>query len=160
MPKITALLLDGIRPAFQDIVGNQPQTRALWHQFHSLVIKDGLLYRKFEHLTGNPTLSKFQLVLPEKHVKSTVKYYHSSLSCGQHFGREKTLSLLKRYFYWPNMFDSIYEVTAECETCFKAKGRTYKVKPPLELFRDGTLHDGTLISVALLKRRPWTSSSI
>jgi len=70
MPIITALLLDGIRPTFQDIVGNQPQTRALWHQFHSLVIKDGLLYRKFEHPTGNPTLTKFQLVLPEKHVKS------------------------------------------------------------------------------------------
>jgi len=38
------------------------------------------------------------------------------------------------------MFDSIYEVTAECETCFKAKERTFKVKPLLQLFRDGTLH--------------------
>jgi len=73
-------------------------------------------------------------------MSNPFKYYHSSLSCGQHFGREKTLSLLKRYFYWPNMFDSIYEVTAECETCLKAKERTYKVKPPLQLFRDGTLH--------------------
>ena len=40
MPIITSLLTDKIRPKFQDIVS----TRTLWHQFQSLVIKDGLLF--------------------------------------------------------------------------------------------------------------------
>jgi len=38
------------------------------------------------------------------------------------------------------MFDTVYQVVTECPTCFRAKGPTHKVKPPLKLFRDGILH--------------------
>lgn len=41
----------GQRPQLQEIVGFSNITRSLWHQFQSLTIKDGLLYRRFEHVT-------------------------------------------------------------------------------------------------------------
>jgi len=140
MPIVTAKLENSPRPHFQEIIGHSSTTRALWHQYPSLEIINGLLYRGFEHPSGIAEFARFQLVLPGKHVENTIKYYHGSLACGQHYGKEKTLALLKRYFYWPSMFDTVYEIVSSCETCFKTKGPTHRVKPPLKLFRDGVLH--------------------
>ena len=139
-PILTALQASRKRPPFQDISSFGPKTRALWHQFPSLVIQDGLLKRAFEHPSGDPSKIRFQLVLPTKHVRATVQYYHSSLAGGQHFGRDKTHQLIKRYFYWPNMFEDIYQLTSECTVCFQAKGPAQRTRPPLKIFKDGLPH--------------------
>jgi len=101
---------------------------------------NGFLIRKFEHATGNPDFTTCQLVLPEKHVESTVKFYHGSVATAQHFGRQKTLVLIKKYFYWPNMFEDVYSMIRQCQICFKAKGPPQKIKSPMTLFKDGILH--------------------
>ena len=49
MPIIQSLMLNEKRPTFQEIVGQGPVTRILWHQYASLVMQDGLLKRRFEH---------------------------------------------------------------------------------------------------------------
>ena len=139
MPIISGLIFN-IRPSRQEIVGNGSVTRSLWHQFNSLILQDGILYRRFEHASGNPDLAILQLILPEKHVQSTVEYYHGSPNAGQHYGRDKTLALLKRYFYWPGIYEDVYNIVAQCPTCFSIKGPHQKSRPPLKLFRDGLLH--------------------
>jgi len=76
----------------------------------------------------------------KKHVESTVKVYHDSIATAQHFGRQKTLAVFKKYFYWPNMFEDIYSMIRQCQICFKRKGPPQKIKPPMTLFKDGILH--------------------
>ena len=143
-PLIDALLSEH-RPLLQAVIGRSSTTRALWHQFSSLILLNKVLYRKFEHTSGKPELIRYQLILPEKHTTKTVKYYHSGIACGHHYGREKTLALLKRYFYWPNMFDTVASVINKCETCFKAKGPTHRVRHPMKLFREGVMRGSWVI---------------
>jgi len=57
------------RPLFQEIARHSHKTRALWLQFQSLTLINGILCIKFEHTTANPDLVTYQLVLPEKHCK-------------------------------------------------------------------------------------------
>jgi len=139
-PIVTSLLQGQPRPLFQDISQYGPVTRTHWHQHQSLVVVNNIMYRRYEHTSGKPEFSFLQLILPQVHIKPTVQFYHNNISCGQHFGREKTLALIKRYFYWPCMLDSVTEIIYSCETCFKAKGPTHRTKYPLKLFKYGILH--------------------
>ncbi|KAK3915960.1 Retrovirus-related Pol polyprotein from transposon 297 [Frankliniella fusca] len=112
MPIIVAVQ-ERRRPEYQEIAGCGPKTRALWYQFNSLVIHRKLLYRRFEHPTGQKEKEELQLIVPSKYVKSTVKAYHEQLGLGNHFGVSKTLAYLKRFFWWPNMFNDVYEIIAQ-----------------------------------------------
>ncbi|KAK3918413.1 Transposon Tf2-9 polyprotein [Frankliniella fusca] len=98
MPIIVAVQ-ERRRPEYQEIAGCGPKTRALWYQFNSLVIHRKLLYRRFEHPTGQKEKGELQFIIPSKYVTSTVKAYHEQLGLGNHFGVSKTLAYLERFFW-------------------------------------------------------------
>ncbi|KAK3929552.1 Retrovirus-related Pol polyprotein from transposon 412 [Frankliniella fusca] len=139
MPIMVAVQ-DQKKPEFQEIAQNGHKTRSLWYQFNSLVIEGGILYRKFEHPSGIKEKEELQLILPAKLVKPTVKAYHEQLGVGNHFGVSKTLAYIKRFFWWPGMFEDTYEVISQCGICAKFKGPTHQTKVPLKLFQEGVLH--------------------
>ncbi|KAK3915952.1 Retrovirus-related Pol polyprotein from transposon 412 [Frankliniella fusca] len=139
MPIMVAVQ-DQRKPEFQEIAQNGHKTRSLWYQFNSLVIEGGILYRKFEHPSGIKEKEELQLILPAKLVKSTVKTYHEQLGVGNHFGVSKTLAYIKRFFWWPGMFEDTYKVISQCGICAKFKGPTHQTKVPLKLFQEGVLH--------------------
>ncbi|KAK3925581.1 Transposon Ty3-I Gag-Pol polyprotein [Frankliniella fusca] len=139
MPIMVAVQ-DQRKPEFQEIAQNGHKTRSLWYQFNSLVIEGGILYRKFEHPSGIKEKEELQLILPAKLVKPTVKAYHEQLGVGNHFGVSKTLAYIKRFFWWPGMFEDTYEVISQCGICAKFKGPTHQTKVPLKLFQEGVLH--------------------
>ncbi|KAK3924253.1 Retrovirus-related Pol polyprotein from transposon 412 [Frankliniella fusca] len=131
---------DQKKPEFQEIIEHSNKTRSLWFQFNSLVIEGGVLYRKFEHPSGLKEKEELQLILPTKLVKPTIKTYHEQLGVGNHFGVTKTLAYLKRFFWWPGMFEDTYEVVSQCSICAKYKGPKHHTKVPLKLFQEGVLH--------------------
>ncbi|KAK3924660.1 Retrovirus-related Pol polyprotein from transposon 412 [Frankliniella fusca] len=131
---------DQRKPEFQEIAENSNKTRELWFQFNSLVLEGGVLYRKFEHPSGLKEKEELQLILPSKLVKTTVKTYHEQLGVGNHFGVTKTLAYLKRFFWWPGMFEDTYEIVSQCKICAKYKGPKQHTKIPLKLFQEGVLH--------------------
>ncbi|KAK3922772.1 hypothetical protein KUF71_000174 [Frankliniella fusca] len=139
MPIMVAVQ-DQKKPEFQEIAENSNKTRSLWFQFNSLVIEGGVVYRKFEHPSGLKEKEELQLILPTKLAKSTVKTYHEQLGVGNHFGVTKTLAYLKRFFWWPGMFEDTYEVVSRCKVCAKYKGPKHHTKVPLKLFQEGVLH--------------------
>ena len=128
------------RPDFQEIMGQNPKTRSLWHQFQSLTICNGVLYRKFEHPNGNSKLEQLQLILPTKHIENTIKTYHEQLGLGNHYGVSKTTAYLKKFFWWPGMQNDINSVISQCKVCTRFKGPKTHLKPPLKLFQEGVLH--------------------
>ncbi|KAK3932316.1 Retrovirus-related Pol polyprotein from transposon 412 [Frankliniella fusca] len=131
---------DQRKPEFQEIAENSNKTRSLWFQFNSLVLEGGVLYRKLEHPSGLKEKEELQLILPSKLVKTTVKTYHEQLGVGNHFGVTKTLAYLKRFFWWPGMFEDTYEIVSQCKICAKYKGPKQHTKVPLKLFQEGVLH--------------------
>ena len=66
-------------------------------------------------------------------LKLTIaRWYHDSRVAG-HFGRDKTLELMKRNYYWPNMEDWVRNYVRTCDTCQRIKtgrhGKYGKLKP-------------------------------
>lgn len=133
MPILVAVQ-DGNKPHFQEIVGCNNRTRTLWHQFNSLEIRNKLLYRRFEHPSGPKEKNEYQLILPRKHIKNTIKSYHEQLGVGNHFGISKTIAYLQRFFWWPGMFNDVIEHITNCHICTKFKGPKKLAKVPFETF--------------------------
>ncbi|KAK3932025.1 Transposon Ty3-I Gag-Pol polyprotein [Frankliniella fusca] len=142
-PHILPILLaveERRRPKLDEISGLSNKARSLWHQFNSLCMEENLLYRRHEHPSGQPEKERLQLILPEKYVKNTIKYYHSQMGEGNHFGITKTLGHLSRFFWWPGISTDVSAHIVRCETCLKFKGPLRKNRAPLKIFQDGVLH--------------------
>ena len=75
---------------------------------------EGVLYRKsiFEDQQC------LQLVVPQTLRETIFKAYHNDLG---HQGRDRTLSLLKRRFFWPYMDTYIQDKVRQCVSCIKRK---------------------------------------
>jgi hypothetical protein len=63
-----------------------------------------------------------RLVIPnhdELKVK-LLRYVHDS-PVGGHPGRTKTLEILSRHYYWPQMYDTVRRFVGSCHTCHRSK---------------------------------------
>ena len=69
---------------------------AFWRDLEKFQLIEGLLYRK-STFENNECL---QLVIPQTLHDTIFKAYHDDLG---HQGRDRTLSLIKRQFFWPYM---------------------------------------------------------
>ncbi|CAC5379175.1 unnamed protein product [Mytilus coruscus] len=85
---------------FQHLDGD---AKILWTQWPSLEIVDGLLYRQIENKIGQNIL---QLVAPKVFRDINFKELHENRMAG-HFGRDHTLSSIRRRFYWSGMSDEL-----------------------------------------------------
>ena len=69
--------------------------KALWYQWESLGVQNGLIYRK---RIDNQGCTTYQLVAPDVIKKTIFDNLHSNLTAG-HLGRDRTLESIKRRFY-------------------------------------------------------------
>jgi len=108
--------------------------KCLLRDFHKLVVKRGALYRKV--MNGEEEL--FQLVLPSKFREMAMRYAHDDMG---HFGRERSINVLRERLYWPNMVTDVQEWVRSCERCIRRKTPanarapliSIKTSQPLEL---------------------------
>ena len=63
---------------------------------------------------------KHRLYVPERLRKRIMDSEHDSKVAG-HFGRERTMELLTRNFYWPNMEVDVRKYCNECDICQRTK---------------------------------------
>ena len=82
-----------------------------WDRF---CLRDEVLYRKRQ--VGSDVV--YQLVLPESERKDVLIGLHDHVG---HFGRERTLDLVRARFFWPKMFESVQEKVRTCVACVKRK---------------------------------------
>jgi len=88
-----------------------------------LVEEDGILYYKL------------RLWVPNTLVQKVLESEHDSKIAG-HFGQDKTIELIRRNFWWPQMDDAIIKYVQSCSECQKNKSRRhrkYGLLSPLEL---------------------------
>ena len=82
------------RPDLPEEFQTDKTSKALWYQWYSLEVKDGLLYLKWINRQGCTT---YQLVAPDVIKKTIFDNLHSNLTAG-HLGRDRTLESIKRCF--------------------------------------------------------------
>ena len=82
-------------------------------------MRDGILYHKNEiQEVHHPDRNTRQLVLPGSYRKQALLGYHDDLG---HPGRERTIDLLRDWFYWPGMMEDTVRHIRQCERCLRFK---------------------------------------
>ncbi len=115
-----------------------PAVRNMYLLWKQLLIKDGVLYKKWE--TTDHTRSYLQVVVP-KTLRHTVMYaMHNSITSG-HLGFKKTYEKVKRRFYWYNQKEDISNWIKKCVKCGARKRPLHKPQAPLSDIRVGAPMD-------------------
>ena len=124
----------GQRPAWNAVSALDPETKALYSQWTSLSIRDGLLHRRWQ--TPNGHREVFQLLVPRQLRPRVLQLVHGSVGAG-HFGVAKTLHRLRARFYWPRCRQDVELYVHRCDSCMAKKGPTRKSHAPLQQFQVG-----------------------
>ena len=100
-----------------------------------LKVMDNLLYLRVTTPGSKETLPVF-VVLARRRLAAIDGCHY----CAGHQGRDRTLSLMKEWFWWPAMSKTLLMVTGNCGCCkqFEAKGDLLGMQPiictePMEL---------------------------
>ena len=99
-----------------------PASKSYCVQWDRLLLKDGILVRKF--LSSDARETWKQVILPRVFRDRVLEQLHDTPS-GGHFGVDRTLSRVQTRFYWHGMRD---DITYWCQTCtrYAAKSRSQK----------------------------------
>ena len=113
-PVLTKKLEGNEKPPWEEIANYSAATKTLWHQWDRLVVRDGVLYRRFYSLDGTTEFP--QLVVPFGYRKDFCKLAHEGLT-GGHMGRSRTEEQVKRRGYWPGWSDDVRRFVRACGPC-------------------------------------------
>lgn len=100
-----------------------------------ILAKSGeITWSKEYELQANGLVCKgMQIVVPpDKEIQTQIVRANHDEPIAGHPSPEKTIELVKRRFYWPDMEKWITEYVQSCKDCQKNKARRGKMQPPLE----------------------------
>ena len=108
------------------------EAKELLLQWDSLIVRDGILYRRFQHPDGATKF--FQLVLPGKLRREYIERLHTDLG---HFGQSKTCEAVSRRIYFPGWRPYTKLIVKNCTVCNKSqRGRQMPKHTPLRPMRE------------------------
>ncbi|GKD90952.1 RNA-directed DNA polymerase [Tanacetum coccineum] len=124
--------------SFRGIYCDDPDFREIWSKF------DNGPFQQFSKLDGY-LFKGARLCIPlySLHEAIILKGHAGVLAC--HFGRGKTLALLRERFYWPKMERDVNRLLERCRTCHIAKthssnaGLYTSLSAPVALWEDVSL---------------------
>lgn len=102
---------------------------------------------KFDRVTGE---RRWTLCVPKERVADVLAEQHDNNS---HFGYWKTLRLIQKLYYWPNMHVTISEYVQKCLTCKLAKPSNENTRTPTGKFHDPG-YAGRVLSLDLVGPLP------
>ena len=106
--------------------------QALWNQRKDLILRDGILYRKWKDIPGNGIDRKLQLVLPTHLVPEVLMELHNG-PAGGHLGVNKTLEKIRARFYFLNLPQVVEKWCRQCELCSSRKSPSKRPRAPMQL---------------------------
>ena len=123
------------KPSAEEIKAASRNTRRLFQLWDQLLVRDNVLFRKYEH--PDESKSTLQLVLPKSKVEDVLRELHEG-TVGGHFGEDKTLSRVKERFYWPGHYTDVQNWCRTCVDCAKRKTPAPKARAPLNSIKVGS----------------------
>lgn len=132
------------KPTWQEISPFSPSTKRYWALWDTLLLKNGVLYRRWESNDGRST--KLQLILPSSRVGSVLGELHNSPS-GGHFGILKTLSKVRERFFWDKSRSDVENWCKTCDDCVARKGPKTRTHGKLRRYNVGANFERIAIDV-------------
>ena len=141
----------GLRPLGKELSHTSPATRHYWLYWDSLVLTEGVLFRKFAKRDG--TGYHLQFIVPRS-MRDTVLYQmHEALSSG-HLGKRKTRERLLRRFYWFKVREDADLWVDRCDKCASSKKPPKTMRAPMGNMTVGAPLDR--VATDVLGPLPWT----
>ena len=116
------------KPCFNELSSRSPATRHYWHQWDSIEIKDGLLFRTFCTKDGIGNYTQF--IVPFNLKNTVLHNMHDSVLSG-HLGKKKTKGKLSQKYYWYEMREDLNVWISQCQKCGEVKPPVKTHKAPL-----------------------------
>ncbi|PIK38622.1 Retrovirus-related Pol polyprotein from transposon [Apostichopus japonicus] len=122
------------RPDWAQITTGSTALKNYWSQWERLVLKRGVLYRKFESDTGKSAL--LQLLVPERIREDILRGAHNHRLSG-HLMAKKTLSRIRGKFYWSGYRNHVRNWCRSCDQCAARKGPKKKLNARMKQYGAG-----------------------
>ena len=135
----------GTRPEWKDVSDKSIELKALWAQWDSLRIIDGLLKRAWESPDGKEVTMR--LVIPRCRVSKVLQEVHNGVS-GGHFGVNKTLNKVRERFYWISSRQDVEAWCRKCKVCAATKGPQTRSRGQLKQYNVGAPFERIAIDIA------------
>jgi len=113
-PVIEAVNNSTTMPVWETLLHYSKDTKNLFAQWSSLLIQDGVLYRKF--VDGKKNILHLQCIIPFKVRNYVLHQVHAGITSG-HYGIKKTLILLSQRAYWKNWRSECIRFVKRCNDC-------------------------------------------
>ncbi|KAK3095582.1 hypothetical protein FSP39_016324 [Pinctada imbricata] len=127
-----------VKPSWSDVAQFSVEMKFYWNRIDSLVVQNGVLYRKFESIDGQTP--ELHIVLPKELRSLVLKELHDNPT-GGHLGIKKTIDKVKKRFFWYGLSRFVEKWCSKCDVCSARKlpvrkpkysMRQYHVGAPLE----------------------------
>lgn len=128
-------LANGAFPTAPERKAQTQVVRQLLGQWERLSLREGVICRSVQDQLTNGLVS--QIVVPQPQVLALLEAYHTQMG---HQGQERTLSLLRRHFYWPQMEASVAVFIQSCHRCTLHKTRQREKAPLVPVLPKAPLH--------------------
>lgn len=134
LEQVYTWLLKKERPSYTEVIKLNPAVRHYWHSWGSLVLKDGVIHRKF--YKKDATGDYLQILVPNHLKHDIMKQVHDGVF-GGHLGRKKTKAKLLQKYNWYQCREDIYLWIKRCDNCAINKKPTKNPKAYLGELRVG-----------------------
>ncbi|KAL7862813.1 hypothetical protein SRHO_G00117970 [Serrasalmus rhombeus] len=125
----------GRMPAAPERKQQSRQVQKMLSQWNRLTMQDGVICRVVQDPQTNEAVS--QIWVPQHYIITLLEAYHDETG---HQGVERTLSLLKRHFYWVGMESSVRDFIRLCPRCTFRMARPESKAPLVPFTAQGPLH--------------------
>ena len=129
---ITRWLTQDENPSASELCLQSQETKTLWRKKNLLLIRNGLLHYQWFHTLNDMT----PLLVPPNPLRHEILRLAHDGAIGGHWGRDKTMSVVRKRFFWPALNRDVALHVSTCATCNTQKHRP-KNRSPLEHFQAG-----------------------
>ncbi|KAK4309250.1 hypothetical protein Pmani_007956 [Petrolisthes manimaculis] len=134
------------RPNWEEVAAESTTTKCLEEQWETLRLDRGILSKHWVS-TGESSTGMWLVVVPRALRAELLQEVHAGLTSG-HQGVKKTLSRLRRRFYWIGMRKDVEEWCRACDVCSAKKGPARRTRAPLQLYQVGAPMERVAVDIA------------
>ena len=122
------------RPEWQSVASESPTVKYFWAQWDRLCLREGVLYRRWESVSGDK--EHWQLVVPNSLKEDILRQVHDGPTAG-HLGTKKTLARVREQFFWGGYGRDVQRWCRECDLCSLRKGPSKRPRAPMKTYNVG-----------------------
>ena len=146
----------GSKPTWKEVAPRGAECKALWGQWESLQLHHRLLCREKRRDGERRTEADqkdahgrrvwVQVVVPQTLREDVLRAMHDAVTAG-HLGTRKTLTVMQRRFYWPQMKKYVREWCKKCTRCAARKSPQRRAKAAMQRYQVGEPMERVAIEV-------------